>query len=194
MTNNLEHMIAKNLLQTMCGRGHLENHARELRKNGGFCVVRGEVSNPQLVDIAQWLTFELMGRDTLTTASAYWLIPGMVEWRDIVEREYTSASALSLYNLRATSNEDRLKEDVGLERVDGLRPLAIIPMIKELATLFPIGTASMLNLNYYLDTKDSMSALFVMDGATYDVAVKVRHPRSNKLIWQNPDFAIQTSA
>ncbi len=190
MTISNEQRIAQSLIGTMRGRGHLENHGSELRTNGGFCVVRDEVSYPELVDVAKWLTVELMGRDTLTTSTAYWLIPDIVDWLDIFEREYTSASALSEYNLSTPSNADMIKEDRGIARVDGLRPLAIIPMVSELAKLFPIGTAAVLNLNFYLDTRDSMSALFVMDSGTYEIASSATNEKSGQPIWRNHDYAI----
>lgn len=75
MTISNEQHIAQSLIGTMRGRGHLENHGNGTRANGGFCVVRDEVSYPELVDVAKWLTVELMGRDALTTRPAYWLIP-----------------------------------------------------------------------------------------------------------------------
>lgn len=190
MAVNEEHEAAQKLIEKMRGRGHLDNYASELRRNGGFCVVRGEMSYPKLADVAKWLTVELMGRDTLTTATAYWLIPDMMNWLDIVEREYTAASALSNFNLRSPSNADRVKEEGGIARVDGLRPLAITPVVKELATLFPVGTASALNLNFYQDTKHSMSALFLMDGDTYDAASSEMGEKTGQPIWRNSDYAI----
>lgn len=190
MSLNIKHELAVELIEKMRGRGHLANHARELRKSGGFCVIRNEVSYPVLVDIAKWLTVELMGGDTLTTATAYWLIPDMVKWIDIVERAYSAAFALTEYNLYAFTNADRVKEDGGIEKIDGLRPLAIIPMVNELATNYPIGTASVLNLNFYQDTRDRMSALFVMDGDTYDIASRVVGEKTGQPIWRNADYAI----
>lgn len=47
---------------------------------------------------------------------------------------------------------------------------------------FPIGTAAVLNLNFYLDTRDSMPALFVMDSGTYEIASSTTNEKSGQPI------------